>query len=101
VTGEKDDVLATTAFEVRDPWFERLEVDARPDVMRQIARLSGGQVVSAEDLPNLVRSFEERIKSQQKHEEIRTTMWDRPWVLFVILCGWIGSWIVRRQNGLV
>lgn len=101
VTGERDDVLAATAFEVRDPWFERLEVDARPDVMRQIARLSGGQVLSAEDLPKLVSRFEERIKSQQKHEEIRTTMWDRPWVLMLILCGWIGTWYVRRQNGLV
>ncbi len=29
VQGEKDQVLAASAFEVKDPWFESLEVDAR------------------------------------------------------------------------
>ncbi len=101
VAGDRDEVLAASAFEVRDPWFERLEVDARPDLMRQIARLSGGQVLTSDDVPNLVSNFDALIKSQQKHEEIRTTVWDRPWVLVVILCGWIGTWIVRRQSGLV
>ncbi len=101
VQGEQDHVVAATAFEVRDPWFESLEVDARPDVMAQVARLSGGEVLTPEQVPDLVRRFEERIKQQQKHKETRTTMWDRPLVLLVILVGWISTWIVRRQNGLV
>ena len=101
VTGENDQVLAATAFEVRDPWFEMLEVDARPDVMGQVARLSGGEVLAMEQVSDLVRKFEERIKQQQKHKETRTTMWDRPFVLVMILVGWLSTWIVRRQNGLV
>lgn len=101
VTGEKDQVLAATAFEMRDPWFETLEVDARPDVMGQVARLSGGEVLAPEQVSDLVKKFEERIKHQQKHKETRTTMWDRPFVLVMILVGWLSTWIVRRQNGLV
>jgi hypothetical protein len=101
VTGEKDELLAATAFEVRDPWFESLEVDARPDIMRQVARLSGGEVLQPEDVPNLVAQFAEKLKREQMHEEIRTTMWDKPYVLLLILVGWIGTWIVRRQNGVI
>lgn len=101
VTGEKEELLAATAFEVRDPWFESLEVDARPDIMRQVARLSGGEILQPEDIPKLVARFAERLKQEQKREEVRTTMWDKPYVLLLILVGWIGTWIVRRQNGVV
>lgn len=101
LAGENEEVMAATAFEVRDPWFETLEVDARPDVMSQIARLSGGEVLTPEQVSELVRRFEERIKQQQKYKETRTTIWDRPFVLLLILVGWVSTWIVRRQNGLV
>ncbi len=101
VTGEQDTLLAATAFEVRDPWFESLEVDARPDIMRQVARLSGGSELRPEDIPQLVARFAEKLKQEQKHEEIRTTMWDNPFVLMLILVGWISTWVVRRQSGLV
>lgn len=101
VRGVSDDVVAATAFEVRDPWFESLEVDARPDLMSQVARLSGGKVLEPEQVDELIGQFEERMRSQQSNDEIRTTMWDRPLVLLVILMGWIATWIVRRQSGLV
>ncbi len=100
VTGEQDTVLAATAFEVRDPWFESLEVDARPDTMRQVARLSGGEELQPEDVAKLVERFAEKLKHEQKHEEIRTTMWDNPLVLLVILVGWVTTWVVRRQSGM-
>ncbi len=101
VRGINDEVLAATAFEVRDPWFESLEVDARPDLMSQVARLSGGRVLEPEQVNELVSQFEQRMRSQQSSDEIRTTMWDRPLVLLLILMGWIATWIVRRQSGLV
>ncbi|MFO0942453.1 MAG: hypothetical protein U0930_17080 [Pirellulales bacterium] len=101
VRGESDQTLAAGAFEVRDPWFESLEVDARPDVMRQVSRLSGGEVLDQREVGQLVERFTEQIRNQQKHEETRTTMWDRPWVLLLVLGSWITSWIVRRRNGIV
>lgn len=101
VAGEREELLAATAFEVRDPWFESLEIDARPDIMRQVARLSGGEVLRSEDVPQLVTRFAEKLKREQRHQEVRTTMWDKPYVLVLILVGWIGTWIVRRQNGVI
>ncbi len=101
VRGVNDDIVAATAFEVRDPWFESLEVDARPDLMSQVSRLSGGKVLEPEQVDQLVTEFQQRMLAQQSTDEIRTTMWDRPLVLLVILVGWIATWIVRRQSGLV
>ncbi len=101
VQGDQDQVLAASAFEVRDPWFENLEVDARPDLMSQIARISGGEVLQPEQAKQLTTKFEQAIKKQQKHEETRTTLWDRPIVMIMILAGWIATWVVRRQNGMI
>ncbi|MEQ1824977.1 MAG: hypothetical protein ABL921_03495 [Pirellula sp.] len=101
VQGDQDTVLASTAIEVRDPWFESLEVDARPDVMRRIATLSGGSELKPEELAGLAKRVEQRIDEQNPTKEIRKTLWDHPLVLFVILFGWITTWIVRRQSGVV
>ena len=100
VEGDSDEVQAATAFEVRDPWFESLEVDARPDLMRRVSVLSGGKVIEEEDVAGLVKQFADKLKQEQQHEERRTTMWDRPLVLLLILGAWITTWIVRRQSGL-
>ena len=100
VAGDADEVQAATAFEVRDPWFESLEVDARPDLMRRVSVLSGGKVIEEQDVGGLVRQFADKLQQEQQHEERRTTMWDRPLVLLLILGAWITTWIVRRQSGL-
>ena len=69
--------------------------------MSQIARLSGGRTIEPDQVADLVRQLEQQIQQQQKHAELRTSMWDRPIVLIAILVGWISTWIIRRQSGLV
>lgn len=101
VHGADDEVLAETAMEVRDPWYESLDVDARPDLMRRIAQLSGGAVIGPEDAAELVQKFQQRLEDNRPSKMTRTTMWDRPPVLMLILSGWIGTWIVRRRIGLI
>lgn len=101
VRGADDEVLAETAMEVRDPWYESLDVDARPDLMRRIAQLSGGEVIDPDDVPRLVEKFTRRLEENRPTKMVRTTMWDRPPVLMLILSGWIGTWIVRRRIGLI
>ena len=100
VSGSNDQVRAATAFEVRDPWFESLEVDARPDLMRKVSSLSEGAVVEPEEIDGLVESFADRLKQDQRHEEQRTPLWDRPWIMLVVLSAWLITWTVRRQGGL-
>ncbi|MFO1063020.1 MAG: vWA domain-containing protein [Pirellulales bacterium] len=101
VQGSKDTVIALTPIEVRDPWFESLEVDARPDLMRKVSQLSGGSELRPVDVKSLVAKFNERLAESRADKVIRKTLWDRPLVLLVILGGWITTWIVRRQSGLV
>jgi hypothetical protein len=101
VQGSSDKVLAETAIEVRDPWFERLELDARPDVMRRISDISGGRCLRPDQVTNLAEQFRERLAESRQQQEVRTTLWDRPLVLVTVLSAWLCCWIVRRRSGLV
>jgi hypothetical protein len=101
VGGDKDKVLAETAVEVRDTWFERLELDARPDVMRRVAQISGGETLDIAKVGDLAERFRQRVAEGRQQKEVRTTMWDRPIVLLTILSAWLCCWIVRRRSGLV
>lgn len=101
VRGDDDEVLAETAVEVRDPWFERLELDARPDVMRRVAEVSGGVALDPGEVSDLSERFRQRLADGRPRKEIRTTLWDRPLVLVTVLSAWFCCWIVRRRSGLV
>lgn len=91
----------TTEFDVRDPWFERLEVDARPGLLRQISQRSGGKSIPAEDVATIGDDFLEYLEISRPQRSRRTPLWDRSWVLITILAAWTISWITRRQSGLV
>lgn len=101
VRGERDEKLAETALEIRDPWFESLELEARPDVMRRIAEISGGKVLEPKQVATIVQEFQQRLEANRPQQVKRTTLWDRPMVLLAVLSAWLGSWIVRRRSGLV
>ncbi|MEM6688946.1 MAG: hypothetical protein AAF664_05930 [Planctomycetota bacterium] len=92
---------STTEFDVRDPWFESLDVDARPGLMRQIAEHSGGAMVPAENIDSVVNAFDEFLADSRTERFERTTLWDRPWVLLSVLGLWGTTWALRRNSGLV
>ncbi len=58
-SGEKND--DTTAFDVRSPWTERLDIDARPDLMQRIAEASGGAALEAADPQELTDQFQQHL----------------------------------------
>lgn len=91
----------STEFDVRDPWFERLEVDARPGLMRQIAQRSGGRFVAAEEVASIADDFLEYLQISRPEKTRRTPLWDRSWVLITILGVWTICWMMRRLSGLV
>ncbi len=101
VSGDKEAVLADTAVEVRDPWFEKLEADARPDLMKRIAMISGGEALRLDQVGTIVDRFEQRLYQNRPPQIIRTSVWDRPIVMLAILGAWITSWIVRRRSGAI
>jgi hypothetical protein len=101
VGGDDEKVLAETAIEVRDPWFEKLEADARPDLMRRIATISGGESLRLDQVSSVVDRFEQRLLEKRPPQIIRTTVWDRPLVMLSILGVWVTSWIIRRRSGSI
>lgn len=106
VMGASDDeASAATSFDVTGNLRERLDVVARPEVMNQLAQLSGGMSLDgsqAEELPAKFQQamLEHRLKSRPDRV-LRTTAWDRWWVLVAALGLWACTWGVRRWSGLV
>jgi hypothetical protein len=91
----------TTAFEVRDPSTEKLDLKARPDLMARIAEESGGASLDAksiDELPGLIKSHWEKTRPKQVR---RVSAWDRWWVFGGILALWTIAWALRRSGGLV
>ncbi|WP_146522287.1 vWA domain-containing protein [Stieleria varia] len=92
---------SVTAFEVREPITERLELSPRNDLLAAIAKQSGGQVLETADAALITQTIQQQIIDSLPVETRRTPAWDRWWVLLGVLGLWTAVWTVRRQNGLV
>jgi len=91
----------SAAFDVRSRWIERLELDARNDLMQKIATTSGGAELASTDPTELGKLFKEHLETARPPQYRRVAMWDRWWVMLLVLGLWASTWIVRRQSGLV
>jgi hypothetical protein len=90
-----------TAFDVRSPWTERLDVDAQRELIERVAAQSGGALLKGDDPEALATAFEEHLKRSHPPQVRRTMAWDRAWVLLLIIAAWAACWGVRRSSGLV
>ncbi len=101
VSGQTDTTLAETSMEVRDPWFERLEVDARPDVLKRVSQISGGKVLEPSEAATVIETFQKKLEAARPSKFTKRSIWDKPTILLLVLATWVTLWIVRRQSGLV
>jgi len=69
--------------------------------MKRIATISGGEALRLDQVGTIVDRFEQRLYQNRPPLIVRTTIWDRPIVMIVILGAWITSWIVRRRSGAI
>jgi hypothetical protein len=101
VAGMGDGSSVTAVFDVRSNLSERLDVAARPNVMRMIAEESGGAVLE-DDLPQqLTEHFQNYLAASRPQRSAQTIAWDRWWVLLSVFGLWAASWGLRRRSGLV
>ena len=89
----KDELSGVTAFDVQGNLKERLDVAARPDVMKFIAAESGGAVLEDNDVARLQRQFDEHLARSRPERVTRVTAWDRWWVLI------FAFWHLGRRLG--
>lgn len=92
---------ATMAFDVRERWVEKLELNARPDLMQRIAETSGGSVMVEATPEAFAAKFKDHLTQSHPSQYRRVTLWDRWWVMTALLALWATTWIVRRRSGLV
>jgi hypothetical protein len=101
LSSNDSEMFASTICEVRDFWLETLDVDARPDLMYQLAVKSGGRVVESTDARGVLDEYHAKLQAARPEQFKRTPLWDRPWVLLTILGIWLCSWWIRRTCGLI
>ena len=89
------------AFDVRERWVERLELDARADLMKRIAESSGGAVLEQGEPEKFAELFQSHLEKSRPPKFRRVAMWDRWWVMGGLLIMWALTWVVRRRSGLV
>lgn len=92
---------SVTAFEVRQPIEERLELDPNTKLLQAIASDSGGQVLAATDATSIAKSIDAQVTASLPVDTRQTPAWDRWWVLLAIVGFWTTVWIIRRRSGLV
>ena len=92
---------ARCAFEVRAPAQERLELRARPGLMRRLAEDSGGDVLTENPAGRIRSVYMERWRARHPEEFRRTPAWDRLSVLLALAAVMGAAWVVRRRGGLI
>ncbi len=92
---------SVTAFEVRRPIAEALDMNPRDDLLASIAKESGGRVIDKLDAGRIAETIQQQIIDDLPIETRRTPAWDRWWVLLGILGMWTATWTLRRRSGLV
>lgn len=98
---EQEEIGAATWFDVRGNLTERLDVSARPELMKQIALGSGGEVLEKVETGELAGRFEEHLRRTQPERTVQEAAWDRWWILVGAFLLWGATWGLRRWSGLV
>jgi hypothetical protein len=98
---DKNDVSGVAAFDVRGNLAERLDVSAQPNVMKMVAKQSGGAVLETVDPRLLAQQFGRHLGRTRPERTAQTTAWDRWWVLLAAFALWGTAWGLRRRSGLV
>ncbi len=91
-TGEVARALNSEAAE-----FARLGPE--PGLLERLAEVTGGQVVSLEELetlPGLLKKLDLPVV-----EVKQIPLWHTPWLFLLALCCFLGEWSIRRRQGVI
>ena len=88
-----------TRFIVFREDLERTETAMDRTYLAELAKASGGKMITAEEIAPLIKDLL-RSSSEQDPLTRRTPLWDKPWI-FLLLCFLFGlEWYNRRRWGL-
>jgi len=99
---DRDEEVAQATFVVEDTTLEKSEPLVDLQTLDQIARASGGKVLSLDQFGRLLSDQLVPEKGiQRSGEPKRTDLWDRSWMLLLVVGLLAAEWILRRLNLLL
>lgn len=91
----------TTKFLVYEEDTEMRQLAADHELLRNLAKISGGAFESFEQFPQFVRSLEDKDLNLEISQPVFESLWDR-WEFFALFLGIISAeWVLRKRKGLV
>ncbi len=81
---------------VADGSNEAVAIASRPDLAGEIARATGGQVLTAENAASALREIAR--KSVSTTWKGREPVWNSAWLLLLILALVMAEWVIRRRS---
>lgn len=94
-----DGTRLSARFMVHQEDRERTEVATDRTYLNKLCLASGGSVLESADLPNFLERLQANLQPQEKR--FRTLpLWDRPWVLILLVACFSLDWYLRRRWGL-
>jgi uncharacterized membrane protein len=87
---------ATGAVAVRSSGPEDADAAPRPELLRAIAEVTGGDFSTADRLPD-VRLTDPEVVEVGRRKDV--PIWDRAWYLVGLVMALAGEWILRRRWG--
>jgi len=92
---------AIALLRVLRPSAEADDVGADPAYLAKLAEATGGALVPAGGLARAVRAFDAKAPEAIDAPPVWKPLWDRAWVLTVMLGVFGVEWFMRRRNGLL
>ncbi len=91
---------AQTTIQVFPPPGEQNNLSADIVFLSELAKKSGGRVITGKEIPALVKELEAPAISSRKGDVVWETMWDNIWVFALIMFFFSLEWFWRRRQGL-
>ncbi|MDO4550130.1 MAG: hypothetical protein Q4C96_02625 [Planctomycetia bacterium] len=88
-------------FNVYHVDMELDNAQADPALMESLAVSTGGRAVSPEELPELWKQFTAEKENLQIRREVFTPLWDKSWILMLMLTLLCVEWFLRKRSGMV
>lgn len=93
---------ATARFLVESRDLELDDPAADPGLLRDLAAVTGGRVVTPEDLPKFLQEvLDKGLPSLEEKNITRIPLWDNWWYLTLFVAVMTVEWIERKRRGLV
>ncbi|MFH1568837.1 MAG: hypothetical protein ABIL09_12640 [Gemmatimonadota bacterium] len=89
----------TGSFIVEAYSLESVDVRARPDLLVEMARVSGGEARRLEDWPALADRL--AVTPRLVEEEHRWSLWGHGWLFFAVAGLLSAEWLLRKRHGLL